>query len=785
MLNNYLRIGWRNLRRYKMYSSINIGGLAIGLAVGILILVWVQDELSYDKFHEKGDSLYKLSVSFTSGSDVQTWDGMPGPIAIHAVKDIPGVQNAVRTRDNWGSISKFTYNNNDFFDIKAAFVEPSFFTLFTFPLLKGNAQHPFPANNSLIVTSSAAMKYFGTTDVMGKVITGDGKSYVVSGVMEDFPEQSSIRYDFLLPFSILQASFVKGETWSSLDTDWGDFYYTTYLQLAPNTSTSKVAAALATLRPDNKQEPGIKYNVQPLYDIHLYNPDLSEGGIKIVRIFMIIAVVILLIACVNYVNLSTARAMQRAAEVGIRKIVGASRRQLFIQFVWESVLVFMLALTLAVIIILLLIPFYNNLAAKHLSFSLQNLQMIVAIGLSMLVTLIVAGIYPAVILSSFNPLKTLKGGLTLSGSNITFRRALVVVQFLIATVLIVSTLIVGQQLKYIKSKAIGYDKENVFVFSAGKMGDHMQSSLQELSASAGVAAAASSNNSVTSIDNSTGDTYWEGKRKDESLIVHALSADKNFLDMMKFRFVAGQNFANSPADSAHYIINETAAKMMGMKDPVGQKFSLWEENGIIIGVVKDFHYASLHEKIGPLVIYYRPSGFQVYVKTKPGETDKAIASAERLHKRYNAGFPFRYSFIDDNLDRMYKLDRRTGNLFNYFAGIAIFISCLGLFGLATFTTGQRVKEIGVRKVLGASVTNIVTLLTSDFLRIVLVSIILSVPVAWYAMNKWLEDYAYRITISWWVFTMAGGLAIMVALLTVSFQAVKAALTNPVRSLRTE
>lgn len=785
MFYNYLRIGWRNLRRYKMYSSINIGGLAIGLAVGILILVWVQDELRYDRFHEKGDSLYKLSVSFTSGTDVQTWSGMPGPIAVNAVKSVPGVQAAVRMRDNWGSIGKFTYNNNDFFDINLAYVEPSFFTLFTFPLLKGNAKHPFPDNNSLIVTRSAAMKYFGTADVMGKVIQGDKKNYVVSGMLEDFPEQSSISHEFLLPFDILQASFGGNGQWKRLDDDWGNFYYNTYLQLAPNASPSKVAAALATLRPDGNQEGGIKYNVQPLHDVHLYNADLSEGGIKIVRIFLIIAVVILLIACVNYVNLSTARAMQRAAEVGVRKIVGASRRQLFIQFVWESVLVFMLALVLAVVIILLLIPFYNKLTGKHLSFSLQNLQMVLAIGLSMLVTLIVAGIYPAVILSSFNPLKTLKGGLTLSGSNITFRRVLVTVQFLIATVLIVSTLIVGQQLKYIKSKAIGYDKENVFVFYSGKMSDHMQSALQELAASPGIAGASTANQNMTNIDNSTGDTYWDGKRKDETLIAHAFSADKAFVDMMQFKFTAGANFTNSPADSAHYIINETAAKMMGMKDPVGKKFKLWNHDGIIIGVIKDFHYASLHQKIGPLVIYYWPASDQVYVKTKPGEMNKAIASAERLYKRYNTGFPFRYTFIDDNLDRMYKLDRRTGTLFNYFAGIAIFISCLGLFGLATFTTGQRVKEIGVRKVLGASVTNIVTLLTSDFLKIVLVSIVLSIPVSWYIMNRWLEDYAYRITINWSVFMVAGSMAVMVALVTVSVQAIKAALRNPVRSLRTE
>ncbi|SFN87704.1 duplicated orphan permease [Chitinophaga sp. YR627] len=785
MLNNYLRVGWRNLWRYKMYSSINIGGLALGLALGILLLVWVQDELSYDKFHEKGPNLYKASVTFTSGSDVQTWGEMPAPLALHAVKRIAGVQQAVRIAPNWGTISKFNYNNKDIHDVKVAFVEPSFFTLFTFPMWKGDNNKPFADNSSLVITRSAARKYFGTEDAVGKVIAGDKDQYVVSGVMKDFPTQSTIQYEFLMPYGILQQKFTKGKYWNSMDEDWGDFVFTTYFLLAPGTSVAKVSKELALLRPDAKPDPNVRYNLQPLYDMHLYNADLSEGTIKIVRIFLIIAVVILLIACVNYVNLSTARAMQRAAEVGVRKLIGATRRQLFVQFVVESVLVFILSLVLAIVLILLLIPFYNHLTGKQLSFSLQNFQMILAIGAAMLLTLIVAGIYPAVLLSSFNPLKTLKGGLTLSGGNISFRRVLVVVQFLIATVLIVSTIVVGQQLRYIKNKAIGYDKENVFMFDGGAMYSHMQTALQELNTAPGVVVAANANTRLTSIDNSTGDTEWDGKSEKESMIAHTISGDKNFMEMMKLQFIAGQNFTNSKADSNHYIINETAAKMMGMKAPVGKRFKLWSFDGTIVGVVKDFHYASMHEKIGPVVFYYRAENNIVYVKTKPGQAQQAITSAQQLYKRYNASAPFNYAFIDNNLDNLYKMDRRTGNLFDYFAGVAIFISCLGLFGLATFATGQRVKEIGVRKVLGASVTNIVALLTSDFLKIILISILLAIPAAWYIMNRWLEDYAYRISISWWVFAIAGLLAVAVALLTVSFQAIKAALRNPVRSLRTE
>jgi hypothetical protein len=658
--------------------------------------------------------------------------------------------------------------------------------MFSFPLLKGNL---FSNNQSVVITRSAARRYFGTEDAVGKMIQANGKdNYTVNGVIEDFPLNSSIKYDFLFPFDILKKNF--GDNWKSLDEDWGDFYYTTYLQLVPGTRPDKVAQQLALLRPESKFDPKVQYNVRPLYDVHLYNPDQTEGGIKIVRIFLIVAIVILLIACVNYVNLSTARAMQRAGEIGIRKMVGAARRQLFLQFLWESMLVFLMSLALAVLILLLVIPFYNDLTDKQLSLSANNMQMIIAIGIAMLLTLLVAGIYPAVLLSSFDPLKTLKGRINLAGSNISFRKALVVLQFVIATILIIGTLVVGQQLQYIRSKALGYDKENVFQFDLGNAEPHFASVEQEMAAMPGVHSVGGATQNLIDIGNSTGDTKWDGKTADQSMVVHAIGSDKAFFNVMNFKLASGVNFTDSRADSGHYIINETAAKLMGMKDAVGKRFALWENEGIIIGVVKDFHYASLHQKISPLVFYYGggthvPTGYRMYIKTSGKDAQKAIDAAAKMYARYNGDHPFEYSFLDAELDKLYRTDQRTGRLFNYFAFIAIFISCLGLFGLTTFATAQRVKEIGIRKVLGASVTNIVTLLSSDFLKTVFIAILLSIPIAWYIMHKWLEDYAYRVGIDWKVFVLAGSMAVIIALFTVSIQAVKAAIMNPVKSLKSE
>jgi putative ABC transport system permease protein len=787
MISNYLRIGWRNIRRHKLYSGINIGGLALGLAVGILLLIWVQDELSFDRFHKNGPSIYKLSVTFKSGTDVQTWSQMPGAIAPASVKRVAGVQAAVRVSDAW-QLSHLTYGNKEFYDVKGAYTDPGFFSMFSFPLINGKI---FSNNQSVVVTRSAAKRYFGTEDAVGKIIQANkAEYYTVSGVMEDFPLNSSIHYEFLFPFEILKKNYGTGGFWKSLEEDWGDFFYPTYLQLAPDALPEKIAKQLDVLRPESKPDPNVQYNVQPLYDVHLYNPDQSEAGIKIVRIFLIVAIVILLIACVNYVNLSTARAIQRAGEIGVRKMVGAARRQLFLQFLWESVLVFFMALVLAVLIMLIVIPFYNDLTDKHLSLSVNNMQMILAIGGSMLLTLLVAGIYPAVLLSSFNPLKTLKGSITLGKSNISFRKALVVLQFVIATVLIISTLVVGQQLRYIRSKALGYDKENVFQFDPGDAQDHFTSEEREMATMPGVHGVGGATQNLLDIGNSTGDTKWDGKTADQSLVIHAMGVDKSFLGVMNFKLAGGENFTDSKADSGHYLINETAAKLMGMKDPVGKRFALWENEGTIIGVIKDFHFASLHEKIAPLVLYYGasphvPNGYRMYIKTSGKDAQKAIAAAAKMYARYNGDHPFNYSFLDAELDKLYRTDQRTGRLFNYFAGIAIFISCLGLFGLATFATAQRVKEIGIRKVLGASVTNIVTLLSSDFLKTVMIAILLSVPIAWFVMHKWLEDYAYRVSIDWKVFLLAGCMAVVIALFTVSFQAIKAAIMNPVKSLKSE
>jgi putative ABC transport system permease protein len=527
--------------------------------------------------------------------------------------------------------------------------------------------------------------------------------------------------------------------------------------------------------------------LNPLAQLHLYNADGTEGGIKTVRIFFIVAIVILLIACINYVNLATARATKRAKEVSIRKIVGAQLAQVFGQFMAESMVVFTLALGLALIFISLVIPLYNEIAGKTLELSLANPTVLLVIVLTMLGTIAVAGIYPAMLLSSFKPVHALKGKFSMGGSTTLFRKTLVVIQFTMSVILIISTLLIGQQLRYMRDKDLGYDKENVFLFNLrGEMYSKLDAIKAELSKETGVANVSISSGHIISLGSSTSDIEWEGKAPNERMIASQISTDKEFMDLYKLKLKEGEWFTGTKADTNKFILNEKAVKAIGLKNPVGQPFTFHSVRGTIVGVVKDFHFASLHQQIGPIVLFHNPNWYSVVnVKTTGKSAPQAIAAAERLWKQYNPEHPFEYNFMDEAFDRMYKSDQRTGKLFNIFAGIAIIISCLGLYGLATFTAEQRTKEIGVRKVLGASVGNITALLSKDFLKLVLIGNLIAWPVAWYLMHKWLENFAYQINISFWVFLLAGVLALLIALLTVSYQSIRAALSNPVKSLRSE
>ncbi|HEY8930579.1 MAG TPA: ABC transporter permease [Mucilaginibacter sp.] len=787
MIKNYIKIAWRNLVKNKFYSAINIAGLTVGMAVGILMLLWVQDELSFDTFHSKAKTIYRVNAFLGTGSTKRVWSTTQGPVAPNAL-EMPGVKNAVRVFPYEGT---FSYTDKLFNEKNVAFVDASFFSMFDFKLISGDIKKPFPTGQSVIITESTAKKYFGNANPIGKVLQENHKdNYTVSGVIADFPDNSSINYDMLLPMSVV-ANWYNGKNfWKSLDTDWGTFMGNTYLEIQAGTALKPIGEKLIGLQ--LKAAPQIKatvkenaYQLQPIPAIHLYGPDGSDAGMQTVRIFLIVGILILLIACINYVNLSTARSMLRAKEVSIRKIVGAQKKQLFIQFVIETIVFFLIALTLAFVSIKALLPFYNDIAGKHMQFNLLDPSLWKVVLITVSGTLIAASVYPALLLSSFEPLKALKGKISLGVSNVAFRKILVTVQFVFSVTLIIVTLVIGKQLKYVRDRNPGYDRSQTFSFSTGAMEKSLDMVKAELLRQTGIDAVATADNELVDNKHTTAGVDWDGKDANVQVIIHHLGIDEKFIPMMKIAMLAGNNFTGVKTDSTHFILNETALKMTGIKNPIGKRFKYQETEGTIIGITKDFNTASLKERIEPTVIYYEPKGRNIYVKTTGRNAAKAIAASERLWKQYNPGFPFEYSFMDEQYNNLYKSDQRTGTLFNIFSAIAILISCLGLLGLATYTAQIMTKEIGIRKVLGASAGSILTLISRDFLKLVLLAIIIGSPIAWWLMNKWLQNFVYRIDINWVIFTMAGLIATGIAIATISFQSVKAALANPVKSLRSD
>jgi len=789
MLKNYIKTAWRNIVNKKLYSAINIIGLTVGLAVGLLILLWVQDETSYDKFNAKLDRIYKVNASIGAGASKQVWGGVQPPVAFYALKEVPDVENAVRVIGDW-DYSKFRYKDKMLrVTTPMKFVDDSFFSIFDYKLLKGDPKKPFPNDQSVILSESEAKKYFGDTDPMGKVLRADDKDpYTVSGIMADIPANSSIQAAMLFSTNIRKKQYDGKGMWKAMDEDWGDYYTETYLLIKQNASTTAIANKLTRIH--MSQQKGIKptdgvYQLQSLADIHLFNPDGTSSGAQIVKIFSIVAVLILLIACINYINLSTARSVLRSKEVSVRKIIGAERKHLFLQFVFETALCFLIALVLAFALIYAIMPVYNHIAGKEMHFDLFSVNVWKIVVLTVVATLAASSIYPAVLLSSFKPIDALRSRATGAGSG-AFRKVLVVCQFTFSIGLIIGTLIINRQLNYIQTTQVGFDRDHVFSVNIGNnMFPHQEAVKAELLRHHEISGVAVGDNIVNG-GSSTGDTEWDGKPVDASMIIHPFFIDKNFINVFKVQFVAGGNFTGEKADSAHFILNETAIRQAGIKNPIGKRFKLWQTNGTIIGVVKDFHFASLKQAIEPAIFTYTEKSGQLFVRTTGKDAAAAINLVKTYHEQYNHGDPpFEYKFLDEDFNNLYKTEVNTSALFNIFACIAIFISCLGLFGLATYTAQVKVKEIGIRKVLGASVMNITTMLSKDFLLLVIISLVIAGPIAWYAMDKWLQDYAYRVSLSWTIIPLAGISALLIALATISFQAIKAALTNPVKSLRSE
>ncbi|MGA0555199.1 ABC transporter permease [Larkinella sp. VNQ87] len=788
MLRNYFKTAWRNLVKNRFYALINMTGLTTGLAVGMLILLWVQDELSFDRFHAKADQIYRLENEVGTGASKQIWTVTVAPIAQMAKREVPEVKDAVRVTD--GSIyALYKYQNKTFADEEVMFADPNLFTVFDFGLVKGNPANPFPDDNSVVLTETSAKRYFGDEEPIGKVITTDTKnSLKVTGVIPDFPKNSSIKGDLFLPMSLwFDVAYSSRKDGRNQNNDFHEFGYDTYLLLQPGVSTSALATKLRTIHLRNKSDDtDLTYLLQALPDMHLYKADGSEGGMETVRMFTIIALLILVIACINYVNLSTARSMLRAKEVSMRKIVGAAKTQLFMQFIIETALLFTLSALLAVGLMSLLMPFFNQLSGKQLVIDFSNSHIWSVIGLTITGTLLASSVYPALLLSSFEPLKALKGNVSARLTDAVFRKALVITQFTLTVILISGMLIIGRQLEYIRSKELGYDKNHVFSFFGRDLGRRFDVAKAELLQNPGIVDITRGNNNIVELGSQTGANEWDGKEPGETMMMRPMAIDENFIPFFKMKLPLGANFTGTVSDSSHYILNETAVKTARIQNPIGKRFKLWDREGTIIGVVKDFHFSSMKQKIEPAIFYFNPKhAGRIYIKTTGKDALNAIAAAEQQWKKYNPENPFKYTFLDQTFDNLYKTEQRTATLFTIFTTIAILISCLGLFGLVAYTAQVRTREIGVRKVLGATIPGIIQLLAKDFVKLVLVSILLAVPVAWYAMNQWLQGFAYHITIQWWMFAGAGLLAMTVALLTISFQSIKAALMNPVKSLRSE
>ena len=787
MIKNYFKTAWRNLLHNKTFSLINIFGLALGMTCSLLIMLWLKDELKKDKFHANNERLFRVMENQFYSGDISTFNSTPGILAENIVKDIPEIQMASQML--WESEPLFTVGNS-FDKEKGRFVQKDFLRMFSFKLAKGDPATVLAEPNSVVLSKKLAEKYFKGQDPIGKMIRIDNKENVsVTGILEDIPELSSLKFDFLLNYQL----WFKENDWAK---DWGNNGPRCYVLLAPGASIDKVNAKIKNYIKSKNKESNVDLFLQNYGESYLYsdwdNGKQNGGRIEYVKIFSIVAIIILIIACVNFMNLATARSLRRAREIGVRKVVGAGKRQLIGQFIGESLFVSFLAVLFSILIVALLLPGFNALTEKHLAINLTDPSFLLTILGLTLVTGIVSGSYPALFMSSLKPIVVLKGILKFKTGATYFRKGLVVFQFALSIVLILGMIVIYRQIDYIHNKNLGFAKEDLLYMPLeGELQKTFMIFKEELAKQPGIKSVTSAQSSPLEVGSSTQGVRWPGKDTTKLILFSTNPITYDYIKTMGIQLINGRDFSPEYSlDTNNYLINEATARKIGYKDPVGKELTMWGDKGTIIGVMKDFHHNSLHVPIEPLILRLFKKSWKTYwgnviIRTEKGKTKEAIAGMEKLYKQFNPGFPFKYYFTDDEIAKNYKSEYTVSKLSRYFAFLAIFISCLGLFGLVTFTAEQKTKEIGIRKVLGASVTGIVRMLSKDFLKLVLIAAVIAFPVAWWAMHKWLNDFAYRVDIGWWVFVVAGIAALLIALLTISFQSIKAAIANPVKSLRTE
>ncbi|HEX6845860.1 MAG TPA: ABC transporter permease [Chitinophagaceae bacterium] len=790
MIKNYFKTAWRNLLHNKAFSLINIFGLALGMTCSLLIMLWLKDELKKDRFHANDKRLFRVMENQYYSGDISTFPSSPGILAENIVKDIPEIEMASQML--WEEEPLFTVGNN-YDKEKGRYVQKDFLRMFSYRLLKGDPATALARPDAIVISKSLADIYFKGEDPVGKMIKIDSReNVIVTGVLDVVPKLSSLKFDFLMSYDI----WFKRNDWAK---EWGNNGPRCYVMLKENTSVDKVNAKIKNYIKTKNKDSNVELFLQNYGESYLYsnwdNGKQAGGRIENVRIFSFVAVVILLIACINFMNLATARSLRRAREIGVRKVVGAGKRQLIAQFIGESMMVSFLAILISLLLVVLILPVFSELTDKQLSISLADPTFVlILLGLAV-VTGVISGSYPALFMSTLKPIVVLKGILKFKSGATFFRKALVVSQFVLSIILILGMIVVYRQLDYIHNKNLGFAKEDLLYMPLeGGLGKSYFAFKEELLKQPGIKNVTSSGHSPVEVGSSTQGVRWPGKDTTKLILFSNNPITYDYVKTMDIRLIAGRDFDPSYSlDTMNYLINEAAAKKIGYKDPVGKELTMWGDKGTIIGLMKDFHHNSLKVPIEPLILrlfkksWTGDGGYwgSVIIRTEKGKTRQAIASMESTFKKFNPGFPFKYYFTDDEIMKNYKAEYTVSKLSRYFAFLAIFISCLGLFGLVMFTAEQKTKEIGIRKVLGASVTGIVKMLSKDFLKLVLIAAAIAFPVAWWLMNNWLQDFEYRINISWWVFVVAGVVAMLIALLTISFQSIKAAIANPVKSLRTE
>lgn len=801
MLTNYLKIAWRNLTKHKAFSAINIIGVAVGLACFLLITLYVTDELAYDRYNERADRVYRVTRTFLSS------DGVPslylaqaappfGPLIKQA---FPEAEEVVRTLDTGGLLR---YGEHQFDEQDMYFAEANLFKVLSFDLISGNPANALTNPASILFSRPMAEKYFGQENPIGKTVRFENQfDLTVTGVYEPLPAQAHFHPSFLVSFSSLNDPRVYGA--EGLRTNWGNNSFNTYLLLAEGTDPQRLEKAFPAFQdkhvpPQEGRMPSTwsVLNLQKLTGIHLYSHTDSEleptGDISYIYLFSAIGLFILLIACINYMNLATARSAGRAKEVGMRKVVGAARGQLIGQFLSESLLLVMLALGIALLLVVLCLPALNNFTQKQLSFQaiLDPVFLTILIAITLL-TGLVAGSYPAFFLTSFRPLGVLKGQIASAMRTGKLRQVLVVAQFAIAIALIISTMVVYNQMKYIQDYKLGYAKDQVLLLGdAGDSTTNYEAFKQQLIQTGAVRDMGRSSRipSGRLLDSNNGRTMSGDSMAPISINLRALRVDYDFIPTYQIGMAAGRNFSRDYAtDTSMIVLNETAARLLGWTpdQAIGKPFQYGPANGQVIGVTKDYHFESLHQEVSAIAMVLTPRNLNWISVPLQGNAPAAVQRVEAVWKRFFPGRPFEYQFLDERFGRLYAREGTQQSLFSIFAGVAILISCLGLFGLSMFMAEQRTKEIGIRKVLGASEASLVALFSKDFMKLVVVALVIASPIAWYAMHTWLTGFAYRTDVHWWVFLLAGSLTVFIALLTVSFQSVKAALMNPVKSLRSE